>query len=378
MTQLPSVARTDLWTKSVQVILAGQARTGAFVASPSFEQYRFAWFRDGSFVAEALDLIGELDASNRFHAWVAAVLLRSKGGISRSIDAARRGSVPSPEDYIHCRYEIDGSVGPEDWPTFQLDGPGIWLWSLAHHEAAGGRVTGEMRRAAGLAAAYLAACYELPSYDAWEESPDHVHTSTQAAILAGLRAAIRLHVADKSAANAARVLEEQLTNPANGLYTKWRGSPDVDASLLWIVAPYRIVEPEDPAFARTLARIETDLVSEAGGVYRYRSDTYYGGGEWPLLTAALGRVYLRRGRSGDVERALAALRWIEDQADSAGHLPEQIAARALHPERIDEWRRRWGESARPLLWSHAAYLALAVELEQAIMDRADIEAATKP
>jgi hypothetical protein len=32
---------------------------------------------------------------------------------------------------------------------------------------------------------------------------------------------------------------------------------------------------------------------------------------------------------------------------------------------VAEWRQRWGESARPLLWSHAAYLALRTELDTA-------------
>lgn len=360
----------DLRTRSIEVILAGQAASGAFIASPTFEQYRFAWFRDGAFVAEALDLVGRSGASHRFHAWAAEVVLRSADGIGRAIEAARAGRVPAPEDYIHCRYGLDGSVGPEDWPTFQLDGPGIWLWSLAHHAARGGSISPPMREAAALVASYLAACSDLPSYDAWEESPDHVHTSTQAAILAGLRAAHRLDVAvDESVAEAERRLDERLTNPPGGLYTKWPGSPEVDASLLWIVAPYGLVGPEHPPFDRTLQRIEAELVSTAGGVYRYRNDTYYGGGEWPLLTAALGRVYLRRGRPGDRDRALAARRWIEAQADPAGHLPEQVATHALHPGHIDAWRARWGESACPLLWSHAAYLALVAELESSVEAR---------
>ena len=82
-----------------------------------------------------------------------------------------------------------------------------------------------------------------------------------------------------------------------------------------------------------------------------------------MLTAAYGRVLLRRRAPGDVERAHAALRWIEAQADADGHLPEQVADHAFAPRHIDEWRQRWGESARPLLWSHAAYLALHTELE---------------
>ncbi len=49
--------------RSLDIIRAGQAPSGAFVASPTFSQYGFAWLRDGSFIAEALDLVGELTMS---------------------------------------------------------------------------------------------------------------------------------------------------------------------------------------------------------------------------------------------------------------------------------------------------------------------------
>ena len=83
-----------------------------------------------------------------------------------------------------------------------------------------------------------------------------------------------------------------------------------------MVAPYGSVAVSEPRFAATLARIEDELIDADGGVHRYREDTFYGGGAWPVLTAAYGRVLLRRGAPGDLERARAALRWIEAQADA--------------------------------------------------------------
>jgi GH15 family glucan-1,4-alpha-glucosidase len=356
----------DLARRSVEVILEGQAPSGAFIASPTFEQYRFSWLRDGAFITEALDLVGHQAAAARFHDWVAALVEDGRSGIERAVAAARAGQPIAPADYLHCRYDVDGHPGPEDWPTFQLDGPGIWLWSLAHHARSGGTLSPPHRGAAALVARYLGAVWRLPSYDAWEEWPDHRHTSTLAAILAGLRAAEALGVEtaqDREGNREARSAIEERLGPLPGqALTKWQGSDAVDGSLLWLVAPYEILAPEQAPFAATLARIEHDLVSLDGGVHRYRGDTYYGGGEWLLLTAALGRVYLHRSGHGDRQRAEACLAWLERQASDEGNLPEQVDTRALHPERIDEWRARWGESASPLLWSHAAYLALAHEL----------------
>ena len=285
--------------------------------------------------------------------------------MERAMAAARRGDDLSTDDYLHCRYDLDGSVADIDWPTFQLDGPGIWLWALAHHERHGGELAEDLRRAARQTARYLAALWRTPCSDAWEEFHEHSHTSTLAAIKAGLDAAVTLEpgLADAAEVAAARASLAAWFSTGEGAFTKWPGSPDVDASLLWIAAPYELLPPDDPRLAATLSRIEGELISAAGGVHRYRADTYYGGGAWPVLTAAYGRVLLRRGAPGDIERAWEALRWIERQADAQGQLPEQVADHAFAPRRIDEWRQRWGESARPLLWSHATYLSLRTELE---------------
>lgn len=353
----------DLVAVSLDVIKAGQAPNGAFIASPTFSQYGYAWLRDGAFIAESLDLVGDHAAAGRFHSWVAGIVADATAGIERSISAGREGRRPDPADYLHCRYTADGSTGPNDWPTFQLDGPGIWLWALGRHVAAGGMLAGGLARAAVLAGRYLASLWSLPSNDAWEEFPDHVHTSTLAADLAGLRALLAISPearAEPTIVAAETGIASRLHGA--GPWTKWTGSDAVDASLLWIAAPYALVEPDDPQFAATLDRIETDLVSIDGGVHRYIADTYYGGGEWLLLTASLGRVYLRRGGPGDRDRAIRCLHWIETRAAPDAGLPEQVATRSLHPEFIDDWRSSWGESACPLLWSHASYLALHSEL----------------
>jgi GH15 family glucan-1,4-alpha-glucosidase len=363
---------TDLAARSLQVIRDGQAASGAFIAGPTFSQYGYAWLRDGAFIAEALDLVGERSMAARFHDWVADVVLAGRGGIERSMEAASDGRVPARADHLHCRYRADGTTEADDWPTFQLDGPGIWLWSIAHHADCGGSLTERHRDAAGLVASYLAALWPLPCADAWEESPEHVHTSTLGAISAGLRAWSAIgaggspELASDGLIGAASSAIETRLFGGGGAWSKWTGTDAVDASLLWLVAPYAVVRPDHPRFTATLARIEADLVSPDGGVHRYHDDTYYGGGEWLLLTAALGRTYLRRGAPGDRHRAERALRWIERQASGDGLLPEQVATHALHPGEVEGWQRRWGPSACPLLWSHASYLALRAELAMGV------------
>jgi hypothetical protein len=48
--------------------------------------------------------------------------------------------------------------------------------------------------------------------------------------------------------------------------------------------------------------------------------------------------------------------WSEHQADSDGHLPEQVNAPLLAPAFYDEWVKKRGPIANPLLWTHAQYL----------------------
>jgi GH15 family glucan-1,4-alpha-glucosidase len=357
----------DLVSVSLEVIRSGQTQSGAFLASPSFSQYGYSWLRDGAFIADSLLLAGKADAASRFHAWVASVVHASAAGIERSIEAVREGGRPGTMDYLHCRYTTDGSAGPDDWPTFQLDGPGIWLWALGRHVTAGGTAGQGVLAAAELVGRYLAALWPVPSSDAWEEFPDEVHTSTLAADLAGLRALLALSAtarAELAIVAAEAAIAARLWSQGDGrtAWTKWTGSDAVDASLLWIAAPYALVHPAEPRFAATLARIEAELVSVDGGVHRYRADTFYGGGEWLLLTASLGRVYVRRDGRGDRDRALRCLAWIEAQAGPDGEMPEQVATNALRPDAIGAWQASWGTSARPLLWSHATYLALRAEL----------------
>jgi GH15 family glucan-1,4-alpha-glucosidase len=254
---MSSADRPGLVEASLRVIAAGQAGSGAFVASPTFSQYRFAWLRDGAFIAEALDLVGDLGRAARFHAWVAGIVLRSADGLERAIVKARRGELPSRDEYLHCRYGIDGSRSEGEWHTFQLDGPGIWLWSVAHHVRYGGRFDETVHDAVRLTARYLAATWPLPCADAWEESPEHVHASTLAAIRAGLDAAVSLapDLAGEAEVAAIRAAIRARLATSDGPYTKWQGSHSVDASLLWMVAPYGSVSASEPRFAATLARI---------------------------------------------------------------------------------------------------------------------------
>jgi len=105
-----------------------------------------------------------------------------------------------------------------------------------------------------------------------------------------------------------------------------------------------------------------------GGVYRFRADTFFGGGRWPLLSCFLGLAYAAVGQR---DEALRLLVWAASTATDTGMLPEQVDGHLLAPEYREEWLERWGPVATPLLWSHAMVLRLAAELG---VDRGELAA----
>ncbi|MFF3783892.1 glycoside hydrolase family 15 protein [Streptomyces sp. NPDC001933] len=353
-----------LLRRSIEVITENQAPSGAYPACPAFEVYRYSWFRDGSFIAEAVSRAGSPDSADAFHRWCAQVVTDRAGRIEELLDALRRGERPDEVAYLPTRYTLDGEdTGEVGWWDFQLDGYGTWLWALTAHLARHGSDPEPYREAVRLTVDYLAATWSTPCYDWWEEYNDQVHGATLGAIRGGLHAVAEAGLADRDLC--ARTIDAIDTLVRErGMYeghlAKWLGSKQVDGSLLACLTPFGNVPLDGPVAAATLHAAELDIVQPDGGVYRYLGDTFYGGGQWPVLAGFLGWHYARIGRTADAHRALD---WIASYATEDHLLPEQApGVRLQAPRRLTEWEERWGHNATPLLWSHAMYLILADEL----------------
>jgi GH15 family glucan-1,4-alpha-glucosidase len=355
---------------SLDVIFDNQQPSGAYLACPVMPDYQFSWFRDGAFIAYAMTLegyrtnipykksIGALwDSASHFHSWCAEMINRRADQLERSIQRVQSGHPIDLADTLNARYCADGKSGPDDWPEFQLDGPGAWLWSLAEYvdRAHVNPLPAEWEQAIITAARYLAALWKTPCYDCWEERGDAIHISTLGAIYAGLVAAQRLvpHLELGSTAQAIRdfVLAHGLT--PTGELAKSVGLDMVDANLLGVAVPYGLLSPTDPIMQRTVARIERELHAHHSGVHRHMEDVYYGGGAWVLLALWLAWYYLEAGNRAKADELIA---WSEQQADANLDLPEQVNTVMLAPDHYDEWVKRRGEIAVPLLWTHAKYL----------------------
>lgn len=364
-----------LVSRSISIIEAEQVTNGAYIASPYYPTYRYCWFRDGTFIAYSMDLWKRHQSAEHFYEWATQRIVERASPIERCVTAIKQGYPPNPADLLHTRYTVDGQSENDDWPNFQLDGFGTLLWGMQHHMDVTGQTTMPplWATAVNLLIQYLAALWKTPNYDCWEEFPDNIAVSTLAALHAGLHAVATGTASGEydrllAATTAAQIKSYVLTNGIQGghLVKQIEGKDEVDASLLWASVPFGehgLLQATNSLMQATVARIETDLIGGTGGVHRYCTDTFYGGGEWILLTALLGEY---KASIGDITTAHHYRTYIERHADKNGYLPEQISEAALHPDHIAEWVDRWGPIANPLLWSHAAYLSLCALLEKEV------------
>lgn len=309
--------------RSVSVIAENQQPSGAYPASPNYGPYKYAWFRDGSFTADAMSRAGQVESADKFFQWAAKIV------------TDRREFIMSG-GLLDARYDYEGNESKEEWGNFQLDGPGLYLWALKAHIDRHNQSEEPYVEVVELLQHYLVTHWQEPCYDWWEERLG-VHASTLACVYAGLQA---------------------YENPEATLVKKAidLSVERIDGSLV-VCALLDAIKPED--FSLMLEKIEEELVDRNGGMHRYKDDSYYGGGQWPILSAMLGWYYLKIGR---IDAAKAQLRWCVDQADSKHWLPEQSDKKLLHPEAYDVWIAQAGKPAHPLLWSHAMTLILASEL----------------
>ncbi|WP_062134883.1 glycoside hydrolase family 15 protein [Demequina aestuarii] len=367
MTTAAAASGDALADASLALISSLQHPSGAYPASPTFSAYAgYCWFRDGSFIADGMSAAGDPSSADRFFEWCSSVVLDHRDQISRVAAARALGQPLDDSQMLPTRFLLDGSHGSDDWWDFQLDGYGTWLWALEAHARRHGRLPDSLADAVMLTVDYLTATWDRPCFDWWEEHTEHRHVSTLGCVGAGLEAAIAMEILDSDRADRAEAVAREIRmlisaeGVTSGHLTKWLGSSAVDASLLALIAPMGYLPPDSALTSQTLTRIESELAVD-GGMHRYLGDTFFGGGQWPLLSCFAG---LAHAAMGDHSAARAYLAWAAGTVRDGSSLPEQVPDHLLAPDFEQEWIDRWGPVATPLLWSHAMYLRLRSEVSR--------------
>jgi GH15 family glucan-1,4-alpha-glucosidase len=299
---------------------------------------------------------GDLESAEAFFGWCCRLLGDRAEHVDALIERHRAGETIGLDEHLHARYTPDGTEVGRPWSNFQLDGYATWVWALARHLDRHGREGEAFRAGALLSLRYVAEFWAEPCFDWWEERFG-VHTATLGAVHAALRAGARWL---PDGPEIASLIEEVVRADCvrGGVLRGALADDRIDASVLACVVPFELFEPGDPLLDVTIRALEDEGLAH-GGVHRYRGDTYYGGGEWPLLAALLGSCFAAAGREEDAQAQLA---WVGPHATPEGDLPEQTVEHLLAPAEYERWVERWGPPASPLLWSHAMYMTLSLEL----------------
>lgn len=372
-----------LYRRSLLTLKLLQHRDGAFVAAATASwpatpggrdnwDYRFCWFRDGAFTAEALDLAGFHDEARRFYRF-ALGLQRPDGEWPYPL-LTMDGRVPG-------EIEVDDLAGPGgERPVrlgngaaiqLQLDTPGHVLDGLLLHV----QLTGDLAflrecwPAVRRAADWVAGNWHRVEHGLWEIREYQGHwlhgkvlcwaaldrASRMARLLDEPEAAGRYAEAARTVR--AYVLEHGWSEARGAFVQRCDAPPVIDVSAL-AVGEYGLLPPSDPRVEATAAAVERPGphgLRREGGVARWE------GHELPFVLATfwLARHHARAGRGerarellGEALRCATALGLMAEQYDPARRRPSGNFPQAFSHEEFV--RAVWEAAGIPVGRQHQA------------------------
>jgi len=382
----------ELIKVSMDVIADGSLENGAIVAANSdkaiypaaAQDYRYVWVRDAAYVCMAADLLKLRDIPERFFDWC---LNRAEDFKETNffynaynVNGTIHGTLIPPDELRVPRHLRKSCIDLIHSGTqFQPDQSGSLLIAIAHHVKHFDADVSKFRKliektANGISRAWKGNAFVLPCYDLWEERcvlPEHrgFHTYSLAMCIAGLRAAMKLlgkkrkwlqteKELSKTFAEVYSSASESIPRTfRKGAIAKNRKTraDDLksDTSLLGLVYPSGILDPQDEKMKRTVLEIIKMNTTDGGGLLRYPADSYCGGvrkgwvtltgaGTWPLLSFWMSIYYSLCGDDKNANKFFEQpLRRIDK------YMPEQI------------FEDKSRSSITPLLWSHAMFVIAA-------------------
>lgn len=297
--------------------------------------YRFCWLRDGAMTVKALVDLGSLTEAEAFLRWVGLCVERTGGHPERlhplyTVDGYELG----PEAVIETLPGYAGSrpvrVGNAANKQLQLDVFGPVAEVLMAVAERRGKVKYDEWRVLEAMVHAVAQRWHEPDHGLWEARlPPRHHVYSKVMCWMTVDRAIKIlsrHTSDTSPEWELlrdRIAENVLTqgwHDGTNAYTVAYGSPEMDASSLWIGLSGLLAD-DDPRFLATVLAVEAELRS-GPTVYRYKWDDGMPGkeGGFHVCTAWLIEAYLRTGRRADAEELFEQLL---ATAGPTGLLPEQ-------------------------------------------------------
>jgi len=342
------------------------------VSERATDNYSYLWMRDGSFVANALDLAGYPEITRRYFHFCAKVV-HEKG-------------------YFLQKYNPDGTLGSSWHPRWdnhlmvervpiQEDETALVVWALwknfeEYHDI---ELIRELYHTLVVPCADFMAAFRdssthlpRPSWNLWEDRRG-VHTFTCATVVAGLRAGANMarlfaddekaKVYEKAASEVVAAMAEHLFAPSLGRFVRslqangddsLTPDPTVDASLFGVFY-FECFDVNDEMVVGTMTAIDEYLwnKTEFGGIARFENDGYMRvsndvtGNSWFICTLWMADYHIAKATTPEaLGPALEILKWTAERALPSGVLAEQV--NPLTGEEL---------SVSPLTWSHSTFVA---------------------
>ncbi len=311
------------------------------LGGPRNWDYRFVWLRDAALTLEALLAHGFIRVAEDWRSW----LLRAVAGDPADLQimyglAGERNLVerelPQLPGYADSR---PVRIGNGAALQYQADVVGEVLVTLSAARQAGLTESEFSWPLETHLVEYTAEQFDRPDNGIWEVRGDpHHFTHSRVMVWATFDRAVRAveeHGLD-GPVERWRALRQQARDEidgrgvANGHFTQYYGTDEVDAALL-LLPQVGYCAPDDPRMLATVQRIEDTLMHD-GLVLRYRTDTGVDGlpgAEHPVLACSFWLVeqYATSGRADD---ARALMRRLCSLANDVGLLAEEYDPVAKH------------------------------------------------
>ena len=340
-------------TISKEVIKDCALANGAIVAANTDKpyspkeasDYRYVWIRDASFICVASEYL-KLPIQEKFFQWVSE----------------------RPEDFktdklLYSNYSTNGRIATMG-KQFQADQMGTLLWAVHHYYRKNLKSALKFKEliervANGLSGIWNKNHFSVPTTDIWEvlERRTSVRlknnfTYSLAICARGLFCANEIipnHFWKETALQMLSQIQKAYHQDKRYFFRNQGviSDPNIDASLLGLVYPSKIFEPDDEKIINTIKKIEDNLIVN-GGLHRFQFDYFdsegsaqEGGGAWPVLNCWMAIYWALRNQK---TKALQYFNWVVERADKFNYyLPEQY---------FDDVR----VGIYPLAWSHAMFV----------------------
>lgn len=271
--------------------------------------YRFTWLRDSTFTLQALLLLNHIHEAEKYLQWIFYDIfgsIQKEGGKSLQIMYGLQGERELREEIlVHLEgYRNsqpvrigNGAYDQKQWDIYGSIFDTVWQLKRINPEYS---PTSEMWKAFEKIADHVLEVWNLPDEGLWEVrgGKRHFVYSKVMCFIALMRIADLADMCNREtnqtrwreeAQKIRQTIFEKGWNEKKGAFVQSFGSEELDSSAL-LFSKLGFIDGKDPRMISTIEKIEKELMTEEGLVYRYKTEDGLPGEEGVFLLASFWLV----------------------------------------------------------------------------------------